>query len=717
MKRNYSKKIPMFLVSMLLFVVVATAQTNKKKLRDSTVLLLNKSFALGEKYQLKSSLDYAMMALKKAKKLQNDTLIARGYNTLGVTYARLLEREKAYEYIFKASEIQSKLKDSTQLGKTLNNLGILHYYKKEYKRALTFFEKALKIADLKNDITIEADPLFNTGRVYLDQNKEEVAIHYFKRSINVSKQIPRRKRNLAYSHLLLGEALYRQQKYNEAIEALKKAVKINEEGEYYDLNSKVYKIYYNIYTAQNNLLKANESLLKHIRYVKKSYDLEKITTAERLKLVYQIQENEERMAIVEEEKQQQAETIQKLKILSFIIIALLILLLIIIYQLHKKKNELALAKQKAEQASQIKANFFSVITHELRTPLYAVIGLSDVLLNESPRNEQKEYLTSLNFSGKHLLALINNVLHLNKIDAEKIEVEFVSFDLRTLIHDIVESLRTSINDNGNVIKIVLDENIPKRIKGDSLKISQILINLIGNAIKFTRYGTIVISVNIIQETDDIIELFFSVKDSGIGVSKEKQKLIFDDFSQESMQINRKYGGTGLGLAIVKKLLKILKSDIQIESEEGKGSVFYFNLTLNKDFSTPEIEKKGNHEVLKGLRALIVDDNKINQLLTQKILKDKGVVCSVVNNGFEAIKKVKEETFDVILMDIHMPEMDGYTTTQEIRKLDIEIPIIALTASTLEDTAEKIKTVGINGHISKPFITEEFYKKISELFTK
>lgn len=717
MKRNYSKKMPMFLVSMLLFVVVATAQTNKKKLRDSTVLLLEKSFALGEKYQLKSSLDYAMMALRKAKKLQNDTLIARGYNTLGVTYARLLEREKAYEYIFKASEIQSKLNDSTQLGKTLNNLGILHYYKKEYEQALTFFETALKIADLKNDITIEADPLFNTGRVYLDKNEEEVAIHYFERSINVSKQIPRRKRNLAYSHLLLGEALYRQQKYNEAIEVLKKAVKINEEGEYYDLNSKAYKIYYNIYTAQNNLIKANETLLEHIRYVKKSNDLEKITTAERLKLVYQIQENEERMSIVEEEKQQQAETIQKLKILSFIIIALLILLLIIIYQLHKKKNELALAKQKAEQASQIKANFFSVITHELRTPLYAVIGLSDILLKENPRNEQKEYLTSLNFSGKHLLALINNVLHLNKIDAEKIEVEIVSFDLRTLIHDIVESLRTSINDNGNVIKIVLGKNIPKEIKGDSLKISQILINLIGNAIKFTRRGTIVISVNIIQETDDTIELFFSVKDNGIGVSKEKQKLIFDDFSQESMQINRKYGGTGLGLAIVKKLLKILKSDIQIESEEGKGSVFYFNLTLNKDFSAPEIEKKGNHEVLKGLRALIVDDNKINQLLTQKILKDKGVVCSVVNNGFEAIKKVKEETFDVILMDIHMPEMDGYATTQEIRKLNIEIPIIALTASTLEDTAEKIKTTGIDDYISKPFITEEFYKKISELFSK
>lgn len=717
MKRNYSKKIPMSLVSMLLFVVVASAQTNKKKLRDSTVLLLEKSFTLGEKYQLKSSLDYAIIALKKAKKLQNDTLIARGYNTLGVTYARLLERDKAYEYILKASEIQSKLNDSSQLGRTLNNLGILHYYKKEYEQALTFFERALKIADLKKDITIEADPLFNTGRVHLDQNEEEIAIRYFKRSIDVSKQIPRRKRNLAYSHLLLGEALYRKQKYNEAIATLKKAVKISEEGEYYDLNSKAYKIYYNIYMAQNNLKKANETLLQHINYVQKSYDLEKITTAERLKLVYQLQENEERMAIVEKEKQQQAETIQKLKILSFIIIALLILLLIIIYQLHKKKNELALAKQKAEQASQIKANFFSIITHELRTPLYAVIGLSDILLKESPRNDQEEYLTSLNFSGKHLLALINNVLHLNKIDAEKMKIELVSFDLRTLIHDIVGALRTSISDNGNTIKIVLDEDIPKRVKGDSLKISQILINLIGNAIKFTRHGTIIISANITQETNDDMRLLFKVKDSGIGVSKEKQKLIFDDFSQESMQINRKYGGTGLGLAIVKKLLKILKSDIQIESEEGKGSIFYFNLTLNKDFSKPEIEKKENHEVLKGLKALIVDDNKINQLLTQKILKNKEVICSVVNNGFDAIEKVKNEEFDVILMDIHMPEMDGYVTTQEIRKFNTEIPIIALTASALEDTAEKIKTAGIDGYISKPFITEEFYKKISELFSK
>ena len=714
MKWNYLNKISVFWTLFLLFTVAASAQTDKKKLRDSSVLLLEKSFTLGEKYQLSASLDYALIALKNAKELRNDSLIARGYNTLGVTYARLLERDKAYEYMLKASKIQAKISDSIQLGRTLNNLGILHYYKKEYSAALQLFERALAIADLKNDITVAADPLFNTGRVYLDQHNEERAISFFNKSIEISKQIPQRKRNLAYGHLLLGKAFYRQKRYKEAIESLQRAVRINDEGEYYDLNSKSYEIYYNIHNEQNDLVKANDALLQHVFYEKKSYEVEKNTTAERLKLVYKIQEGEEKMSIVENEKKQQARTIQKFKILTFVIIALLISVLIIVYQLYKKKNELALAKQKTEQASQIKANFFSIISHELRTPLYAVIGLSDILLKENPRVDQEEYLTSLNFSGKHLLALINNVLHINKIDAKKIEIESVSFDLRTLISDIVDSLRTSINDNGNKIVITLDESIPKKVKGDSLKISQILINLIGNAIKFTKNGDITISVKNVKETSDAMELFFSVVDNGIGVSKEKQKIIFDDFSQESMQVNRKYGGTGLGLAIVKKLLTILDSDIKIESEEGKGSIFYFYLTLKKDFAEPEIEKKENHDILKGLKILIVDDNKINQLLTQKILTKKEAVCRITNNGFDAIKKLQEEIFDVILMDIHMPEMDGYATTREIRRFNSKIPIVALTATTLEDTAEKIKSAGMNDYISKPFVTEEFYAKISEV---
>ncbi|MEM6721218.1 MAG: response regulator [Bacteroidota bacterium] len=713
-ERNFANKMSICWCFFLLFVAFSSAQTDKKQLRDSTLLLLEKSFTLGEKYQLAASLDFAMLAIKKAKELGNDTLIARGYNTLGVTYARLEERERAYENMLKASKIQIKINDSAQLGRTLNNMGILHYYEEEYAEALKLFERALAIADLKKDITIEADPLFNTGRVYLDQKNQKKAIEYFNRSIEISKQIPERKRNLAYSHLLLGKALYEQERYEDAKEALQKAITINGKGEYYDLNSKAYEIYYYIHIAQNDLEKANKVLLKHTFFVKKTHEAEKTTEEERLKLVYQIQEGEEKMSIVEGEKQQQKQTIQKFKILTFVIIALLLLLLFIVYQLYKKKNELASAKQKTEQASQIKANFFSVISHELRTPLYAVIGLSDILLKEKPREDQQEYLTSLNFSGKHLLALINNVLHLNKIDAEKVEIETVSFDLRALISDIVDSLRTSINDNGNVIHIILDEQIPKRVKGDSLKISQVLINLIGNAIKFTKNGEIIISVKTVKETNDTMELFFSVEDTGIGVSKEKQQMIFDDFSQESMQVNRKYGGTGLGLAIVKKLLTVLNSDINLESEEGKGATFYFYLTLQKDFSPPELEKQENHDVLYGLKVLIVDDNKINQLLTQKILTQKETICTITDNGFDAIKKLQEEKFDVVLMDIHMPEMDGYATTREIRKFNANIPIIALTASTLEDTAEKIKAAGMNDYISKPFVTEEFYKKISEV---
>lgn len=700
-----------------LFVVNVAAQNTQQIKRDSAIVLLKKAFAFGEKYELTPSLDYAIKGLELAKEIENDTLIARGYNTLGVTYARLLEREKAYIYMQKASEIQLRIHDSIQLSRSLNNLGILHYYKKEYDQALALFERSLKIADVKKSIIVAADPLFNTGRVYLDIGDTETAIRFFSRSIITSKEIPERRRNLAYSYLLLGKAFYLEKKYQKAIDNLTVAVKISDGESFYDLSEQSYEIFYNIYNAQNKLRAANEALIQHMKYVKKSYDVEKATTVERLKLAYEIKEGEEKIETVEKEKKQQAKTIKYLQLLTLAIIFLVLSLLFIVYQLYKKKNELTLAKEQAEQASQIKANFFSIITHELRTPLYAVIGLTDLLLKEKPRNDQEEYLTSLKFSGSHLLALINNVLQINKIDADKVEVESISFDLDHLIHDIIDSLRKSIEDKGNTVTISIDENIPCRVKGDSLKISQILINLIGNAIKFTENGTIWVSANITAETTDTLSLLFSVKDEGIGVSKKKQKLIFEDFSQESMQVNRKYGGTGLGLAIVKKLLALMGSDIQIESEPGKGARFYFNLTLEKDFAVPEKVEEEAYTKLKNLKILIVDDNQINQLLTKKILEKKEVCCQITNNGFQAIKKIKEEYFDIVLMDIHMPEMDGYETTQKIREFNAEVPIIALTANTLEDTGEKIKQSGMNDYISKPFVTNEFYKKIIDTIQK
>lgn len=415
-------------------------------------------------------------------------------------------------------------------------------------------------------------------------------------------------------------------------------------------------------------------------------------------------------------------------ILSVALITILSLLTLSLYKnnnlraranelLQKKNTELTKAKENAEKASLAKAQFLSTITHELRTPLYAVTGLTHLLLEESPTENQKEHLNSLKFSGEYLLSLINNILDLNKLEANKVEIMEASFNLEKRISDVLIALKNSADDKHTTIHFDFDKSIPHKIKGDPLKISQILINLIGNSIKFTEDGDIWINVRKNKEDGPFIWLFFEIKDNGEGISREKQKAIFENFTQGSTEINRKFGGTGLGLSIVKNLLNLLGSEIHLESEIGKGSCFSFELKFEaEEIPRPETIEPASSpedmELMKGKKILVVEDNKINQMITRKILEKKGSICDVADNGTDAIKKVEIEDFDLILMDIHMPGISGIEATAAIREFNRMIPIIALTAVTLDENLEEFYANGFSDIIPKPYKTEEFYRKIN-----
>lgn len=393
------------------------------------------------------------------------------------------------------------------------------------------------------------------------------------------------------------------------------------------------------------------------------------------------------------------------------------------FLLQQKNAELIVAKERAEKANKIKTQFLSNITHELRTPLYAVTGLTHLLLEENPTPNQKEHLNSLRFSGEYLLSLINNILDLNKLEANKVAIDVSTFSLKKRISDVLIALTKASKGRNNKLNLHFDENIPHRLKGDSLKISQILINLVGNAIKFTKNGVISIYVNVVNDfkEENKIRLYFEIEDTGVGISPEKQGDIFDNFSQESQQINRMYGGSGLGLSIVKNLLELLGSEIKLESHLGKGSRFFFELsfdtvTENEVSKKKKVLEKIDFKLFKDKRILIVEDNKINQLITRKILEKQQIICSVANNGDIAIKKVQESNFDLILMDIHMPGISGVEASKIIRSFDMQTPIIALTAVTLEDHIEEFFANGITDVIPKPYKTEEFYKKLQLAFT-
>jgi len=386
--------------------------------------------------------------------------------------------------------------------------------------------------------------------------------------------------------------------------------------------------------------------------------------------------------------------------------------------LQTKNKELQAARDAAVQAMEAKTNFLSTVSHELRTPLYAVTGLTHLLLEENPSDHQREHLKSLKFSGDYLLNFINDILQINKIDADKLEPSNIDFYLKKIISEVIDSLQNSAKENNTTLKLEYDDNIPQHLMSDPLKLSQIFINLIGNSIKFTKGGVVTMVARLVKKEEEFVTLYFEVNDTGIGISEEQQQHIFDSFEQGSIQINREYGGTGLGLTIVKSLLGLFDSQIYLKSELGKGSTFYFELVLKcrdslVDDIPFEIEQKEYD--LNGMHVLVVEDNKINQVITRKMLNKRGVSCDIAENGTEAIDHANKNHYDGILMDIHMPGISGVEATTEIRKFDRETPIIALTAISLDDSLETFYAAGCNDVVTKPFKPEVFYQKIGENF--
>jgi len=384
--------------------------------------------------------------------------------------------------------------------------------------------------------------------------------------------------------------------------------------------------------------------------------------------------------------------------------------------LQTKNRELQLARDAAVQAMEAKTNFLSTVSHELRTPLYAVTGLTHLLIEEKPRKNQLEYLKSLKFSGDYLLNFINDILQINKIDAEKLEPLEVDCNLHKVLNEVINGLQQSAKEQRDELILDYDSQIPSHLLSDPVKLSQIFMNLVGNAIKFTRDGQVEVIARLLRREGEYAHVYIEIRDSGIGIEPERQDTIFDSFEQGSVQINREYGGTGLGLTIVKSLLGLFDSTIHLESEHGKGSTFYFELKMKcKDQLVEELpfEEATADYSFDELHLLVVEDNKINQVITRKMLSKKDITCDIASDGTQAIELAKANSYDGILMDIHMPGIGGVEATREIRKFNSEIPIIALTAISLDDSLEEFYAAGCNDVVTKPFKPELFYDKIGE----
>jgi CheY-like chemotaxis protein/nitrogen-specific signal transduction histidine kinase len=381
--------------------------------------------------------------------------------------------------------------------------------------------------------------------------------------------------------------------------------------------------------------------------------------------------------------------------------------------LKEKNNELQLAKDKAEKASKARSEFLSTVSHELRTPLNAINGITHLLLEESPKKSQLNYLESLKFSGNYLLTFINEILEINRIESSNVQPEAINFNLKLLLENIQNSLREMAQQNNNKYIVEIDDAIPDNLIGDPTKLSQIFINLINNALKFTQNGEVKVVAKLMELGDENTSIYFRIVDTGIGIPEDKQETIFDSFSQGSIEINRKYGGTGLGLNIVKKLIDILGGQIRLESKVGKGSTFSFGLKFGLGMAiTVNDDNEYDETVFINKKILLIEDNKINQMITKKMLENKQMLVEIIDNGEDAIEAVKNNYYDLVLMDVHLPGINGTIATQTIRTFDTHTRIIALTAISLNENREMLLSYGMNDVITKPFDPENFYKVLS-----
>ncbi|MBC7525274.1 MAG: response regulator [Flavobacterium sp.] len=372
------------------------------------------------------------------------------------------------------------------------------------------------------------------------------------------------------------------------------------------------------------------------------------------------------------------------------------------------------SQHNAEEAVKSKQQFLSNMSHEIRTPMNAIIGFTKVVLKTELTAKQKEYLMAIKMSGDALIVLINDILDLAKVDSGKMTFEKTPFKLALSITSMLHLFETKIQEKNLELITKYDTNIPEVLLGDPIRLNQIILNLVSNAVKFTNVGTITVTIKMLSQDDEKVTVKFSVQDTGIGIKATKVGKIFENFQQATNTTSRLYGGTGLGLAIVKQLVEAQGGIIEIDSKLGQGSTFSFVL----DFKKTTIDAVHEPEILeldseiKNIKILVVEDMELNQLLMKTLLDDFGFECDITANGKLAIEKLKTKTYDIILMDLQMPEMNGFEATEYIRKkMKSQIPIIALTADVNTVDVEKCKAVGMNDYIAKPVDERLLYSKL------
>ena len=710
------------------FSLFTFSQSKKNKLDSINYFLELANYSFEEKYNSKDAIKYVQKAIEFSKAYKNNEKLYDCYYLLGSIYLDNNNYNDAIINLIKCSNYYETEKITTSKAAKINYaLGTLYLEKRNFSIAKMYFNKAYSIYNKIN--SSETNPLLELqkGLTLKANNKLDEAIVVLEKITNTNKDEETSKVEAIYQ---LSKIYYLKQNYSKALEYSKKALVLVENNSIGVSKKKIL----------NNLILISE---KQEDYKLSNFYLKEFLTLNEIKsnsnltntdeLLINKKEHDSRLEIVEKLEKERSNQLKSIRfsrlisIMSVVLIAILSLLSFSLYKNNKirtytyrllqtKNKELTEQKEKAEFASNARSEFLSTVSHELRTPLNAINGITYLLLQEKPKTSQLSYLKSLEFSGNYLLSFINDILEINRLESNNVHVEKIKFNLLELINNINQSFKGFIEENNINFKLELDIDNKENLVGDPTKLSQILINLINNSIKFTKNGNVLLKIKKIKENDTKVTLQFTVQDDGIGIPEDKIANIFDSFSQGSVEINRTYGGTGLGLSIVKKVIEALGSEIHLESKANEGCKFYFDLDFEKSglktISSIEATPKISHENLRDKKVLLIEDNKINQMITKKMVENKGMICTVIDNGEDAITAMQNNLYDIVLMDVHLPGINGTEATAEIRKFNTTTPIVALTAISLNENREILMSYGMNDVVTKPFVPEHFYNVVS-----
>jgi signal transduction histidine kinase/CheY-like chemotaxis protein len=701
---------------------------------------------------LVKSIDISKQALRQSKQIGNDTLMAKSLSRLSFYYMIYGELEQAITIANEAIQLFELLKDElgaaeakfniasvyyksdklhlglkylldcitvfqkyneyASLAKSYKALGTIYEYFADVENAMDCYNQSILAAEKIEDVNLKTNVYNPLSGIYLNQNKFTKALEMIELSIKLKKQT-NDIRGLAFSYYGRGKIYAKTNEYLFAEADYKKAIEIHiEMGEKLGLGLAYQKMAM-LYFSQNKILETKEMAAKAL-LIGEQYNIRLINTKSNYLMyeVYKIEGNlEKALKYLETYHERQRDNLEnqtfqiidsykKIHILASNSLEAKLLL---------EKSIIIQEKEKAESIAKAKQDFLSNMSHEIRTPLNAVITITN-LLKERADEEDQQLLESLTFASNNLLLLINDVLDFSKLETDKIQLENRPANLKFLLTNIKNTYESLAKEKGLSLTLKVDDNLDEVFELDEIKLAQILGNLLSNAIKFTEKGNVSLIVEKASKVGDLVKMQFKVKDTGLGISNDFLKYIFDSFSQPKSVTTKKQSGSGLGLAIVKKLVAIYGSEIFIKTKIGEGSTFYFDLLLKTGTQKIDLEQNDT-AALQHLKVLLAEDNKINMLVARKLLQRWGIVIDEAQNGIEAIAKAEQKKYDVILMDIHMPELNGYDACKQIREtnnINNTTHIYAFTADIIANIQEEYSGL-FNGFLLKPIQMDELYR--------